>query len=1100
MRIIPVCSLVIVSVFFCSVASAQNKKELIKSGEVIIRGVKLYDEGKYKEAIGLFKSVPRSDTNYRLALYELSLTYYADSGFLESKKTAELGLKLFPEYAAEWYALLANSADDLGEPNKAIEYYDKILAGKGSDYLTYFNKGITLLRLHKNDEAKKCLQQVITINPYHTSSHYFLALIALDEGRIPETMMSLLTNLALDPENRYKSQAIDVLHAIGEMNERITNKAALRKPSAEDDFEMLQEILLSKAAMDKKYRLKASLEDPIVRQIQVLLEKMEYNKNDSGFWMQYYVSFFQDVFKNEERFEAFVNHIFSSLNIKSVQSFIKKKDTQMADFTEFATNYFNLIRESRTVEVEKRATVKLKYNFLNDKLSSKGEWKMAGKDVVLVGPWEFYYTAGNLKSKGTFNASSQKTGEWTYYHENGSVREVSNYLNDEAQGKSTEWFDNGVLSVEAAYKNNRLDGEVKMYFYNGILKSVENYKNGVKDGPAIYYTSAGILNSAAIYTDGKENGEVLLYYDNGKPETSILYINGEANGKYQKFYYDGVLMTEGFFQADKKTGVWKEFYQNGQLKSQSHFKEGELEGEYKDFYENGRLMTRYTLSKGKVEGRYEDFDRDGKLFSESHFERGRLKDLKFYDKTGKIISQQTSRNGSGNLIFYDAEGNKTSDGYFTKEGMRNGKTTFYYKSGKTSVVANYKEGLLNGIRTSYYKSGIISDEVNYTDDNINGYYIAYHESGKLKTEGWMPDGKAQGQHTNYNVHGHVESKYNYLDHELHGYMEYYHGNGKLDFEQFYENGWLKTITQYDSTGKMLSRMNLEKGSSPFILKLMNGKPYLFGNYKHYFLNGEYKITYPDGAISRISYYVNGEIDSVYREYYYGGKLKLEGRYHLGKKMGVWKHYHDNGKLNYEETYKNNIETGKNIMYNEDGSLDKALAYNNYGELNGAYKMYGENNTLAVQLNYENGKIISYTYEGKDGKLVAPVMLKNGTGKVVAYYKNGNKSAEIDFTDEEINGARKIFLTNGKPYIDGTRVAGYDHGNKKVYFPNGQLEREENYYYGRLHGPCKSYYSNGKPASEENFYDGEYHGDCKYYDAAGKLQIRTYYYGVMQSVK
>ena len=54
----------------------------------------------------------------------------------------------------------------------------------------------------------------------------------------------------------------------------------------------------------------------------------------------------------------------------------------------------------------------------------------------------------------------------------------------------------------------------------------------------------------------------------------------------------------------------------------------------------------------------------------------------------------------------------------------------------------------------------------------------------------------------------------------------------------------------------------------------------------------------------------GELDSIYRDYYYGGQLALEGQYRLGEKTGDWKSYFPNGKLKSAEKYLNGELTGK----------------------------------------------------------------------------------------------------------------------------------------------------------------------------------------------
>lgn len=1082
-------------VFVC--ASLGQKSGLVNSGELLSEGIRLHEAGKYKDAIALFSKISRSDTNYNRALYELSSSYYSDSNFEASRKYAEEGLRRYPHEAANWYNLLANAYDDLGEHQKALDYYDKLIAEDKNSSQGYFNKGLTLYRLNRYDEAKACFQRCVIINPYYVSAHYYLGNLAMEEGRIPEAMMSYATNLLINPGNRYVGRVVQAFSNLAKMTDDVVKKAARRKPSKADDFDMVQEIIVSKIALDKQYKLKTSLEDPIVRQIQVLCEKVEFNAADKGFWMQYYVPFFTRILADGQ-FEPFVYHIFSELNIKPIQTWVSKNEKKVNGFKEAADTYFTSIRSTQTLEQTKREGVKLRYHY-TDRLIGKGEAKQNGKDVTLVGPWEFYHRNGKLRSKGSYNDNQDQTGGWEFYHDNGQLKEKTNYANGKAEGKSQSWFDNGVLSAEGIYRDGEQEGEWKYFYYNGLPSRVVHMKAGKREGKATGYTITNDLSYTATYKDDQEEGEVVYYYRNGKVETTCMYTAGEANGKYRKYFFNGQLNMEGTYANGKKTGLWKEYHQNGKLYSESNYVDDQLDGEQKLYYDNGQMETHSFYKKGKVEGKSEDFDQDGKLFCETIYEKGRLRDIKFYDKKGQVISNATSRNGSGNLVFYDPQGNKTSEGYFTKEGLREGKTTYYYRIGKPSMVAEYKDGLLNGIRTSYFKNGKISEQGNYTADAEDGYQVSNYIDGTPESEGWVNEGKKQGEHISYNNLGNMVSRSFYVNNEENGYVEYFHPNGKVDYEQRYEEGWMREFTQYDTSGKVLSTTFLPQGNGDFSFKLYNGKPYINGSYRNNRLHGEYKIYYPNDAVSSVQYYRWGYHDSTYKHYHLNGKLAGEGQYRHGNKNGTWKTYYENGKTEQVETYVDGSQEDKFLQYNEDGTLDKEGLYKN-NKLNGPYRIYGENNQLAVQLNYEAGKLISYTYEGKDGKLVPEIKLKNGTGAVVGYFKNGTKSVEINYIDDEQNGPRKLYFTTGKLYVDGVRVEGYDNGVKKVFYPNGQIEKEENYRYGVMHGLVKTFYPNGKPRDEETYYNGELHGDCKYYDASGKVQVRNYFYGVMQSIK
>ena len=93
-------------------------------------------------------------------------------------------------------------------------------------------------------------------------------------------------------------------------------------------------------------------------------------------------------------------------------------------------------------------------------------------------------------------------------------------------------------------------------------------------------------------------------------------------------------------------------------------------------------------------GTSQSFDDDGIMYSETIFEKGRLRDIKFFDKKASVISNTTSRKGDATIQFYDANANKTSEGHYDKDGSANGSFTYYFKSGKTSAEAIYKNDLL----------------------------------------------------------------------------------------------------------------------------------------------------------------------------------------------------------------------------------------------------------------------------------------------------------------------------------------------------------------------------------------------------------------------
>ena len=82
----------ILSMFLIHSSFAQMK-EPVNSGELLKKAVKLHDENKFKEAVALFRQIPRNDTNYVLALYEQALSLQADSNYPAALQAVRLGLE-----------------------------------------------------------------------------------------------------------------------------------------------------------------------------------------------------------------------------------------------------------------------------------------------------------------------------------------------------------------------------------------------------------------------------------------------------------------------------------------------------------------------------------------------------------------------------------------------------------------------------------------------------------------------------------------------------------------------------------------------------------------------------------------------------------------------------------------------------------------------------------------------------------------------------------------------------------------------------------------------------------------------------------------------
>ena len=194
-----------------------------------------------------------------------------------------------------------------------------------------------------------------------------------------EAMLSFSTSLLIAPESRYNSNATNFLNTISEVNTTAEEYLRNYKPGKEDNFEDIQEIVTSKIALDTKYKLKTRLEDKIVRQLQVIMEKLEYQANDKGFWMQYYVPLFKNIW-DAQNFEPMVYYMFSGLDIKEIKEYNKKEKKKIEAFSNIAVSYLNNLRRSQELQFDKRNNAGDKYYIKNYAVSGKGPYGTNSKN------------------------------------------------------------------------------------------------------------------------------------------------------------------------------------------------------------------------------------------------------------------------------------------------------------------------------------------------------------------------------------------------------------------------------------------------------------------------------------------------------------------------------------------------------------------------------------------------------------------------------------------------------------------------------------------------------------------------------------------------
>ena len=246
-------------------------------------------------------------------------------------------------------------------------------------------------------------------------------------------------------------------------------------------------------------------------------------------------------------------------------------------------------------------------------------------------------------------------------------------------------------------------------------------------------------------------------------------------------------------------------------------------------------------------------------------------------------------------------------------GKQGGKEYTYFPSGKIYEVSIFQNGKRNGDYSRYNSLGELVIKARYLNGKLNGFFINRAEHYQGKYSNGLKDGKWE-----YNV-----GSPNY-------YKEFYSNGVLVEKRQifptdlpFFNREKTEIIAeskspnedsllipyQGDSTWFGLQYAPQELLSHPAMRKAyfkdfpnqIAHTKYVYNGY----VNGMYKIYYPNGKLYLFANYTAGLLDGSWKMFRENGELLIKGKYLDGKKIGAWKI--DIGtKTERKEVYRNGI--------------------------------------------------------------------------------------------------------------------------------------------------------------------------------------------------
>lgn len=224
---------------------------------LIKEGVSLHDQKQYDEAIKKYQIVLDENPSCDLALYEMALSYYTKKDLLKAVETALTLSKYKSKSLALGYGIIANSLDDQGQLQKAIEIYNEaIKISKSDKELEYqlsslhFNLAITQYRLKQFKEAREAAKKSVEYDFRYPSPNYLLAVIFNGTRYKVPALLAAGRLITLELNSQRSKQAAAIFHSVmkgnvtpGKNPNEMTINLDFFAPKDEGDFGAFELIL-----------------------------------------------------------------------------------------------------------------------------------------------------------------------------------------------------------------------------------------------------------------------------------------------------------------------------------------------------------------------------------------------------------------------------------------------------------------------------------------------------------------------------------------------------------------------------------------------------------------------------------------------------------------------------------------------------------------------------------------------------------------------------------------------------------------------------------------------------------------------------------------
>ncbi|MGB1031726.1 MAG: toxin-antitoxin system YwqK family antitoxin, partial [Flavobacteriales bacterium] len=898
------------------------------------------------------------------------------------------------------------------------------------------------------EDALATYKKGLLVGPFHAGCHYKIGAMAAHEGELTRALLSYSLALLCDPA----SEATYV--RLGEMENVLSGefeaipKGLELSPEGEESFKNIDTGIKNKFALSTDYKYPHKKMDfGFARHTHFMMEATK-DLTTEGYWGTMYLPFFKEVSKRGS-FNYLINMELLMVGDPKVQKYLNKGGVSKKTLA--FLNWFSAKwPELQSEKVFPRSTG----DELCDLIYSDYRRVLASGEFLnnkFNGETEIYSYYGCVSAKGKFDEQGKKVGEWHYFYDDGTPKEISNYSDGKGNGPFVTFNENGTKSYEGRLLDDAWDGPIEEYNSLGVLDSRIEFDKGTPLGKVEFFYTNGALRVLYAISDGKVNGKLEGFWPDGSKYRDANFEDGQLNGVEKFWHLNGQLGSEVTYKNDERNGPYTSYYKDGSIERQGNYLKDNLSGEVKEFYKNGKILSVGAYDdSGKMNGLFKEYDQEGNLVSELTYKNGEIVHFVNYDNQGNLLCDTKKK---GNSLAYKSHYN---DGVLEMEGIydigeanKNGTWKYYNKNGVLQSQEEFNEEGLNGEKVSYSNNGQKNYVANFVDGKLNGELRWYYDHGQLKREGQANEGLYCGEFRNYYANGTLRSKIYYLDDQQHGNQEYYDYQGNLDQVELFDKGILLKIKRFHNE-ELYEISELTEGQGSYSGHYPNGEIMSDLNFINYEFEGEGKYYSVNGELSSESVYMNGRKNGESKSYFLSGELASEGSYSYGSQEGEWKWYYKNGKVATIRNFIDGELQGVYERFYENGSKELEMNYID-DELHGEATYFDPSGKVQMIRQYHYGKMINITWLDKNGKRLPWTPIENESIKIKTYYQNGKVARDFEMDKGLFVGQYLEYTYSGNLLAETNYLNGTEHGETKEYHLNGKLKSNTMYAHGFKEG-------------------------------------------------